>query len=361
MEKLGLLNFLIVINFGPLTGLINNEQFTQEFVENKINNQQQFNIRHEYELQPTNCGSNTFILVLVNSNIENFEQRNLIRETWGSVKSIDGENIQVLFNIEENIEETVKSPQPRSEDALVFLKTRSLFGKERIKYFRQDRRQRDDFKKLLKLEHIEYGDILYTNASRKVPENSNLFGFNWITENCSKDNRFVVNTLDNVFIEMYHLYHFLSAVYGEQESPLLGCHVLNISPQHGEYCDTSAYVLSSKLIPQLLKAAKSTPPYKEEISLGSSSSYSQLTRRGETRKSSTEFRWLTGRVRKSAGISPVYLNIRYSHDEVSVMRWLRSPIQSPSPFIFVHLPQFSFRIWSQMCREMWRKSRNLQI
>ena len=41
--------------------------------------------------------SNLFFLVLVHSHPSNFERRQAIRDTWGSVKNIDGRKIKVLF------------------------------------------------------------------------------------------------------------------------------------------------------------------------------------------------------------------------------------------------------------------------
>ena len=56
----------------------------------------------DFLLQPRNtlqCNarSNLFFLVLVHSHPSNFERRQVIRDTWGSVKNIDGRKIKVLF------------------------------------------------------------------------------------------------------------------------------------------------------------------------------------------------------------------------------------------------------------------------
>ena len=56
----------------------------------------------DFLLQPRstlqcNSKSNLFFLVLVHSHPSNFERRKAIRDTWGSVKNIDGRKIKVLF------------------------------------------------------------------------------------------------------------------------------------------------------------------------------------------------------------------------------------------------------------------------
>jgi len=56
----------------------------------------------DFLLQPRsplhcNAKSNLFFLVLVHSHPSNFERRKAIRDTWGSVKNIDGRKIKVLF------------------------------------------------------------------------------------------------------------------------------------------------------------------------------------------------------------------------------------------------------------------------
>ena len=56
----------------------------------------------DFLLQPRstlqcNAKSNLFFLVLVHSHPGNFERRQAIRDTWGSVKNIDGRKIKVLF------------------------------------------------------------------------------------------------------------------------------------------------------------------------------------------------------------------------------------------------------------------------
>ena len=56
--------------------------------------------KHKYQLTINNdsiCDRNTFLLILVNTDPENRNSRNLIRKTWGSVKEYKGIHIRSVF------------------------------------------------------------------------------------------------------------------------------------------------------------------------------------------------------------------------------------------------------------------------
>ena len=47
--------------------------------------------------QPTICGHNTFLLIMVTSGTQNFEQRKTIRETWGSPTQVENSDVSIAF------------------------------------------------------------------------------------------------------------------------------------------------------------------------------------------------------------------------------------------------------------------------
>ena len=56
--------------------------------------------KHKYRLSLNNanvCDRNIFLLITVNSDPENRNSRNIIRDTWGSVKIYNGLHIRVVF------------------------------------------------------------------------------------------------------------------------------------------------------------------------------------------------------------------------------------------------------------------------
>ena len=78
----------------------------------------------DFLLQPRstlqcNAKSNLFFLVLVHSHPRNFERRQAIRDTWGSVKNIDGRKIKVLFLLgntstaDINIKDSINLSKPK--------------------------------------------------------------------------------------------------------------------------------------------------------------------------------------------------------------------------------------------------------
>ena len=77
--------------------------------------------------------------------------------------------------------------------------------------------------------------------------------------------------------------------------------------------------------------------------------------------------YMTGMVREYLGVSPFYLNLRYTYELGRPTKWLYSKKKKPLPFIFV-VPDLSSsstirspsRSWADLARSLWSKSEQIQ-
>ncbi len=75
---------------------------------------------------------------------------------------------------------------------------------------------------------------------------------------------------------------------------------------------------------------------------------------------------MTGRLRSMLGVSPFYLNLRYTRDPQACLRWLRGGTTLPMPYLFAGLgdpaahggdPGSDIQgRWKEIYRELWEKT-----
>ena len=140
--------------------------------------------RHQYRLSLNNasvCSRDIFLLILVNSALEHKKEREVIRETWGSVKEYSGAQIRTVFLVGECTQPKTKSTWQLNER--------------------------------LKAESDIHGDIVkgnfidkYANLTYKT-----VMGLYWVNIYCSRSS-FVMKTDDDVSINLYKLVDFLQEI-----------------------------------------------------------------------------------------------------------------------------------------------------
>jgi len=300
-------------------------------------------------LKPTEgCGPKLYFLVIVHSAPSHFRERALIRETWGSVSALRGWQVKVVFMLglagEESSEEDLEQEEERNS-----VKSRSLHTFPRA---RQSHRA-ESVNWLVGRESMIEGDIVQGNFT----DNSggqitkHIMGYNWVHHQCPTP-RFVLKTDDDVFVEIFHLFNFVSAVYGFSPGPSLVCDVIpagtgphrtngqpNLVSLHRhlpKYCSGAAYLVTPTLITRLLKAAD------------------------EVDSVEMDDVYMTGIVRQKLKVSPFYLNLRYTYQTEQAEKWVRSRKRSPLPFIFVVPPSKDRSRWPHLVREMWEKTQEIQ-
>ena len=183
------------------------------------------------------CGDSLYLLVLVHSQPEHFKERQLIRRTWGSVGEVGGRRVKLVFLLGKysNSPHGRHRPQrwhkkARFSENKISIKSRSLNrnGFFKSSHYHSEKYKTDAIDKLVLLESDLNADIVQGNF---VDHSQNLtykhvMGYKWVSETCSDKPRFVLKTDDNVFVETYHLFNFLTAVYGDDPAPSLVCDVV---------------------------------------------------------------------------------------------------------------------------------------
>jgi len=312
------------------------------------------------------CTEKLYLLALIHSKPENFKERELIRQTWGSVGTFNGMDVKIVFLMGQ-----YSQPVPRSlkwhkhkshktSDNENSIKSRSLNrnGFFKSNKFESDRYKTEAVDSLVKLESSLHNDIIQGNfddVSRNLTY-KHVMGYKWVTEECHHQPTFVLKADDNVFVEMYHLMNFLTAVYGNHPDPSIVCDVIPAGtaphkPEQSEilkqmksskedlypkYCSGAAYLITPSLIPSFLKATRDVPPIPlDDI-------------------------YMMGMVREYLGISPFYLNLRYTYELSRPYKWLKRKNFQPLPFLFVVSDSKDKRNWSEAVKKLWEKSKRIQ-
>ena len=194
------------------------------------------------------CAKDTFLLILVNSDPENTEAREIIRETWGSVKSYNGSNIRVVF----------------------------LIGTRQV----SRRGSVTDLNARLKKESETFGDVIkgdfidaYVNMTYKT-----VMGLHWMNLYCPKAS-FVMKSDDDVMINIRKVIHFLQEI-SQSESDLTNffyCLTVTSTPFrertskwyvsytdykytfYPTYCAGAGYIISNEAAVKVYEASTKVP------------------------------------------------------------------------------------------------------
>jgi len=306
------------------------------------------------------CTDDLYLLVIIHSQPENFKERELIRQTWGSVSSYNNLNVKLVFLMgqyqhqHKQKSNWLYKKSPESHDISNSIKSRSL---NRNGFFKSSKFESEKYKsqstdKLVMMESALHNDIVQGNFD-DAPGNlthKHVMGYSWVVEECHIKPAFVLKTDDNVFVEMYHLLNFLSGVYGQSPGPSIVCDVVPAGaaphkPEHQKflqktlnkdlypkYCSGSAYLITPSLMEPFLKATQEVAPVPwDDI-------------------------YMMGMVREHLNISPFYLNLRYTYELGRPYKWLQKKYLQPLPFLFVVSDNKDKRSWSNTVRQLWRKS-----
>ena len=207
--------------------------------------------RHQYRLSLNNasvCSGDIFLLILVNSALEHKKEREVIRETWGSVKEYSGAQIRTVFLVGEFTQPKTKSTWQLNER--------------------------------LKAESDTHGDLIkgnfvdnYANLTYKT-----VMGLYWVNIYCSRAS-FVMKADDDVSINLYKLINFLQEI-SQTQSKLSNFFYGNLGNQfpprsmsskwyisfsdykhrlYPPYCKGPGYILSNEVASQIYSATTKVP------------------------------------------------------------------------------------------------------
>lgn len=233
-------------------------------------------------------GEGIYFMIIVHSAPDHFSERQAIRSTWGSVKSIKNLAIRLIFVLGK----TQVGPNLNLENSI--RRENELFG------------------------DIVVGNFVesYRNLTYK-----HLLGYKWISNFCS-DATFILKTDDDAFVDIFQLFDFISRNYGFAPKP--GTLICNVFPEgtkpvrsknsrgskwsvtmdeyphsvYPRYCGGLAYLATPDVITKILDVSDRV-----------------------------KFFWIddvfvTGILREIAEIEPFYLNLRYLYDPEEYRNWL---------------------------------------
>ena len=261
-----------------------------------------------------------FFLALIHSKAQHFRQRQVIRSTWASQHS----TVLPVF--------LLGSVQQKHQHSS-YVDEQSVIEAERTKYG-----------------DIVQGDFIdhYRNMTIK-----NLMGLQWATKYCP-DARFILKSDDDAFIDVVQLRQFIQRTWspsGDPSDDTIICSVHRDAPvqrtgkwavtkaeysasTYPPFCSGLAYVIKPSMAKQLLQAAT------DDGLLWIDDVY------------------VTGVLAKAVRANHFYLNLRYSHQQDEVVRWLDSNdanTSSPLPYIVSELDT-SRSDWPELAQRLWTKT-----
>lgn len=263
-----------------------------------------------------------FFLALIHSKAQHFRQRQVIRQTWASHHSL----VQAVF----------------------------LLGSV------QQKRQHNSFvdeQSVIEAERIKYGDIVqgdfidhYRNMTVK-----NLMGLQWADTFCPGA-QFVLKSDDDAFIDVVQLQQFIERTWsgGRPSDETIICSVQRESPvqrtgkwavtkaeysasTYPPFCSGLAYVMKPVMVQRILQAASDALVSRTTPRLWIDDVY------------------VTGLLAKAVRANHFYLNLRYSHEQNELLRWLDSNSTAPIPYIFSELDT-SRSDWPDLAQHLWSKT-----
>ena len=264
-----------------------------------------------------------FFLALIHSKAQHFRQRQVIRQTWASQHSL----VQAVF--------LLGSIQQKGQHNS-FVDEQSVIEAERSKY--GDIVQGADF-----IDH-------YRNMTIK-----NLMGLQWVERFCPGA-QFVLKSDDDAFIDVVQLRQFIERTWsgGSPSDDTIICSVHRESPvqrtgkwavtkaeysapTYPPFCSGLAYVMKPVMAHRLLQAASDVLVSRTTPRLWIDDVY------------------VTGLLAEAVRANHFYLNLRYSHQQDELVRWLDSNSTAPIPYIFSELDT-SRSDWPDLAQHLWSKA-----
>ncbi|ODM92808.1 Beta-1,3-galactosyltransferase 1, partial [Orchesella cincta] len=286
-------------------------------------------------------GEGIYFMIVVHSAPDHFTERQAIRSTWASVKTLKNLAIRTVFVLGKY----QLSPSPTLENSI--RRENELFG------------------------DIVVGDFIdcYRNLTYK-----HLLGYKWINKYCPGAT-FILKTDDDAFVDIFQLFDFISRTYGFAPKP--GTLICNVFPEgtkpvrakkargskwsvtmdeyphsvYPRYCGGLAYLATGDVVARILDVSDRV-----------------------------KFFWIddvfvTGILRELAEIEPFYLNLRYLYDPEEYRNWLLPAGTLPNdnnnsnsdnedkksqqrlrkfPFLFAHIERGDK--FSEEMNDLWRKT-----
>ena len=276
------------------------------------------------------------IVIVVHSRPNNQLQRTLIRQTWGSVKSLeDGSSVKLLFVLGNQ-----RFYSDKSEFKLNYEKNYDLrnVGKGTPV---------SNLVEAIRFNDILIGDFHDTYHNLTIKHE---LGIRWAAENCAETS-LLLKADDDAFIDLHGLTRFLNRTLGTMDPQnTIACDVIPEgtaprrsgkwkvsyleypSEKYPRYCSGLAYVLSMDAAKKLLsKVETSIWLWVDDV-------------------------WMTGILAEDLKLSYILLNARYCYDEIVIKDWMvEAPESVPPPCMVLHLDTSNSQ-YPTILRTLWKHS-----
>ncbi|CAL8126374.1 unnamed protein product [Orchesella dallaii] len=278
-----------------------------------INNKTKCNIPRDDD-NYTDDGSNNdgginsiFFMIIVHSAPKNFEERQAIRKTWGSLQRLGQFHIRLVFLLghESTVDDNHKSDEIVATTDDESDKGSSIFLK-------------------IQQESEKHGDIVtgsfhdsYRNLTYK-----HLMGYLWVLNHCSHA-KYVLKADDDAFIDIFQLFEFLLRTFGLDPEAALICNVFpeGTKPVRQTDIQGKKWAVTYDEYPY-----ESYPKYCGGLAYLATPNVIQEIYR-MSHKMKNKYLWIddvyvTGILRELAHVEPFYLNLRYSYEPEEYRKWL---------------------------------------
>ena len=285
--------------------------------------------------KPYRPGEGVYFMILVHSAPHHFAERQAIRSTWGSVRTLKNWAIRLVF--------------------LLGTDTPPLDASVRKSVFR---------------ESFLFGDIVAGNFhdSYRNLTYKHLMGYQWALTYCPGAT-FILKTDDDAFIDIFQLFEFTTKTYGFNPEDTLVCNVFpeGTKPVRDDDVDSETTIIENNSNSNM-DGGKKWLVTREEYPHDKYPKYCgglaylitpDILERIVRVSERSRFFWIddvyvTGVLRELVEKEPFYLNLRYSYEPEEYRKWLMDRKPRKIPFMIVHVERGSK--FSKEMNHMWRKT-----
>lgn len=292
------------------------------------------NANNEKDIGPRSGDASTiFFMIIVHSAPRNFEERQAIRETWGSLQRLGQFHIRLVFLLGHELNsddyDNTKNDHNnnyKSNKDISIKNDGNFVGDEdadKMTSGSVERRQSASHLKIQQESQL-YGDIVTGNFhdSYRNLTYKHLMGYLWVLNHCSQA-KYVLKADDDAFIDIFQLFKFVLRTFGKDPEPALICNVFpeGTKPVRGSDSMGKKWAVTYEEYPY-----DKYPKYCGGLAyLVTPSVIREIYSKSQNQKD--KYLWIddvfvTGILREKAHVEPFYLNLRYSYEPEDYRKWL---------------------------------------
>lgn len=275
-----------------------------------------------------NSASTIFFMIIVHSAPQNFEERQAIRETWGSLQHLGQFQIRIVFLLGHELNSVGNDHHhPYHHDHKSSNNNNISNNNSAVADEKSDSSNR--FYSKLQQESQQHGDIVAGNFNDSYRHLTvkHLAAYLWVLNHCSHA-KYILKADDDAFIDIFQLFEFLLRTFGKDPEAALICNVFpeGTKPVRGTDVLGKKWAVTYEEYPN-----KEYPKYCGGLAyLATPNVIREIYRM--SRKVGNKYLWIddvyvTGILRELAHVEPFYLNLRYLYDPEEYRKWLSNSVK----------------------------------